>query len=277
METYLATFHEEYVATVEGYVPEEARSRLTRYSLLPAVQVTGYVSTQLGAGYEYREGDGGISIIRGVAASVSFKAGTWSRDVLFAHLFATRQEGFWSEAHAVRRAKDEVLPALLDLQQSAARSLDLGTYLRTFEKRTILVLGDFKHGRDRLEAIRGALQATGYEALLLDEVPDDLNYDLPQKFHAVASVCRFPVFEDSTPSGHIAEMFSAEPSHPIRIVLREGEKQSTFMTRAMGLTSRVRREWSYDETNLDAVLGEAVEWAQLLVAELAEQHVATYP
>jgi hypothetical protein len=108
-------------------------------------------------------------------------------------------------------------------------------------------------------------------------VPDDLNYDLPQKFHAVASVCRFPVFEDSTPSGHIAEMFSAEPSHPIRIVLREGEKQSTFMTRAMGLTSRVRREWSYDETNLDAVLGEAVEWAELLVAELAEQHVATYP
>ena len=151
METYLATFHEEYVATVEGYVPEGARSRLTRYSLLPAVQVTGYVSTQLGAGYEYREGDGGISIIRGVAASVSFKAGTWSRDVLFAYLFATRQEGFWSEAHAVRRAKDEVLPALLDLQQSAARSLDLGTYLRTFEKRTILVLGDFKHGRDALK------------------------------------------------------------------------------------------------------------------------------
>jgi hypothetical protein len=328
MEAYLATFHEEYVATVERYIPEEARSRLSRYSLLPTVHVEGFVSTQLGAGYEYRAGEAGISITRGSSRvedlfvdappslrnvgpmfsiggpnigissltleggfpfrfvgepadvqfyNVRFKAGAWKRDVQFAHLFSTRQDDFWSEVQAVRRAKDEVLPALLDLQQSAARHVDLGTYLRTFKKRTVLVLGDFKEGRDRLEAIRQALDARGYEAILLDEVPDDLNYDLPQKFHAVASVCRFLVFEDSTPAGHIAEMFLAEQSHHIRVVLREAEEQSTFMTRGMGLASRVHRDWSYDPANLDVVIDEAVSWAESLIAELAEQHVETYP
>ena len=49
MEVYLRTFHEEYIGTVETFVPAEARAQLIRYSLLP-VPVTGYVSTQLGAG-----------------------------------------------------------------------------------------------------------------------------------------------------------------------------------------------------------------------------------
>jgi hypothetical protein len=211
MEVYLRTFHEEYIATVEKYLPLEARGRLIRYSLLPA-PATGYVSTQLGAGYEYGLGDADVSIRRGSRRvedlfvdgpswlsdigpmfyvggrnvgfarltleggfpfrftddtadvyfyEVRFKADTWSRDVLFAQLFADRREEFWSEAQAVRHAKDEVLAALFDLQQSAAKHVDLGTYLQTFKERLVLILGDFKQGRDRLEAIRAALDRGG--------------------------------------------------------------------------------------------------------------------
>jgi hypothetical protein len=327
MEAYLRTFHEEYIGTVEKFVPAQARAQLIRYSLLPA-PVTGYVSTQLGAGYEYGLGDERISTRRssrrieelfvdgppwlarvgpmfliggrniGFARltleggfpfrftdeaadvyfhEVRFKTGTWSRDVQYAQLFGDRREESWSEPEAVRRAKDEVLAAMLDLQQSAARRVDLGTYLQTFKERLVLVLGDFNKGRDRLEAIRVALGRAGYHAVLLDEIPEEPNYDLPQKFQAVAAVCRFLVFEDSTPAGHIGEMFLAETLHSVRILLREGEQTSTFMTRGMGLTSKVVREWSYDPENLEAVIDEAVSWAEEVVTELAERRDVIYP
>lgn len=97
--------------------------------------------------------------------------------MLYAQLFANRSEEFWSETEAVRRAKDEVLAAVFDLQQTAARHVDLGTYLKTFKQKTVLLLGDFNRGRDRLEAIRRALGRAGYHAVLLDEIPEEPNYD----------------------------------------------------------------------------------------------------
>jgi len=327
MRAYLQTFHDEYTRTVETFVPPDHRPRLMRYSLLP-VSMVGYVSTQLGAGYEYFGGDAEISTRRGSARiedlfvdcpswlsgvgpmfaiggtgtgilkltleggfpfrfvdqsadvffyEVRFKAGTWERDVLYAHLFADRREERWSEAEAVRRAKDEVLAALFDLQQSAARSVDLGTYLRTFKERTVLVLGDFTHGRGRLTEIKEALAAAGYFGVLLDEVPEEPHYDLRQKFQAVAPVCRMLIFEDSMPSGHIAEMVLADPLHLPTIVLREGEEQSTFMTRGLGLTSRVVREWQYTPETLNTVLTEALAWAESVIGELAEERQNLYP
>src|SRR6184192_3681785 len=64
MEMFLKRFHDEYVDSIEKYVSPEFRQRLVRYSLLPT-PITGYVSTQLGAGYEYGVGDTEISIRRG--------------------------------------------------------------------------------------------------------------------------------------------------------------------------------------------------------------------
>ena len=160
--------------------------------------------------------------------------------MLYAQLFANRTADFWSEAQAVRRAKDEVLRAQLNIQQSAKSHVDVATYSK-FKKRSVLVLGDFKHGRDRLEAIREALGRRGYAVVLLDEIPEQPHYDLQQKFQAVASVYRFLVFEDSTPSGHIAEMQLAENLRLIRIILRERGKQSSFMMQGMDLTSTIIR------------------------------------
>jgi hypothetical protein len=208
---------------------------------------------------------------------VRFEAAGWHRNVLYAQLFANRTEDFWSEAQAVRRAKDEVLRAQLDVQQSAKRHVDIGTYLSKFKERSVLVLGDFKHGRHRLEAIREGLDRRGYLAALLDEIPERPHYDLQQKFQAVAPIYRFLVFDDSTPSGHIAEMQLAENLRLIRIILRERGKQSSFMTQGMDLTSTVIREWTYDATTLDAVVGAAAEWAESLVAELADKRRGTYP
>ncbi len=326
MKTYLRTFHDEYAASVEQYVPAEDRQALFRYSLLPA-PVMGYVSTQFGAGYEYGIGDANISIRRGsrrveelfvdgparlsrlepwlsiggpcVVKDCSFKTrfpfrltnevadvsfsrvifetDNWRRSVLYAHVYANRREEFWSEAEAIRRAKDEVLAALLDLKQSEARNVDRHTYVEKFKQKQVLVLGDFGERRDRLEAIRSSLIRAGYDAFLLDDVPEVPHCDLRQKFQLFALLSRFVVFEDSTPSGHVLEMESAESLRAIRIVLREGDKRSTYMTQGMDLTSKVVREWSYEVDTLDSVIAEAAEWAESLVIELEVLRDEKYP
>lgn len=326
LAAYLATFHAEYNETVERYVPPEHRMRLDRYSRLPT-SITGYVSTQKGAGFEYGLPGSGISVLRSSRAiedffvnapgwleredpfflisapgigfqslsfdgrfpfrfdgpdgqvmftDVMFKAGQWRRHVNFAELASNRSEEFWSEAEAVRRAKDEVLQASLYLL-SAARGVTLEEYLRTFKQRTVLLLGNFTTGRDRLEAIRASLDRAGYLTVLLDEVPAQASYDIRQKFQAVASVCRFLVFEDSTAAGQIFEMGLAENLQAVRIVLRKQDEQSTFMTLGMAQTSKVIREWVYDDADLDAVLADATGWAESVVDELKMQRPTAWP
>lgn len=208
---------------------------------------------------------------------VGFKAAGWHQIVRYAHIFGNRRADFWTESQAVRRAKDEVLAALFDIQQSRDRDVDLGTYLAEFKQQTVLLLGDFNRGRARLDAIRALLREVGYRAVLLDEIPEEPHYALAQKFQAVAAVCRFLIFEDSTPAGQIAEMYLARDLDAVRVVLREEGSQSSFMTRGMGLTSSTLREWDYTSETLPGVLSDATAWAEGLLPELAEARKKTYP
>jgi hypothetical protein len=93
--------------------------------------------------------------------------------------------------------------------------------------------------RDRLAAIRDALETLGYDPILLDEIADPFGYDLRQKFMAVADVCRFLVFEDATRAGQLFEMAAAAGTGLVRIVLRQAGRHSCFMSLGQGLTSKV--------------------------------------
>jgi hypothetical protein len=63
---YLEVFHSTLQETAQQFVPDRARD-LLHISLLPA-QITGYVSTQFGVGYEYVQGEAtSIEVIRGSA------------------------------------------------------------------------------------------------------------------------------------------------------------------------------------------------------------------
>ncbi|MBI2999183.1 MAG: hypothetical protein HYY46_12185 [Deltaproteobacteria bacterium] len=119
------------------------------------------------------------------------------------------------------RAKDEVLLALVHLRESEKRSIPLSQYLSNYKEKTVLVLGDYgNEGRKRLEEIKGALVQLGYAPLLLDEIPDDLHYDLQQKAVAVGSVARFVVIDDSSKSGHLVEYSHGQINRWILIILR---------------------------------------------------------
>lgn len=327
MESYLRAFHDEYTGTADRFLTAGQRARLLRYGLRPA-QITGYVSTDSGAGYEYRVGEHAISTKRGsqpveelwaaaprrllnvgpilaiggervvmhggtmigafpfrfiarpadvTLVGTYFQAEGWSRNATYAQLFTTRTEEFWSEAQAVRRAKDEIFVAMVDVQQSDRYEVDLGTYLGEFKQRTVLLLGDFNHGRERLTVLRAVLDGMGYSTVLLDEVPEDPNYDLRQKFQAVASVSRFLVFDDSSPAGQIAELMLARNLDAIGIVLRETAKASSFMTAGLDLTSGVMGEWNYNLATAKETVSEAVAWAEAKVASLATNRDRLFP
>jgi hypothetical protein len=203
--------------------------------------------------------------------------GAWSREVILAELFGSRRAEDWSETTALRRAKDEVLVAAFDVKQSRADQVDLGTYLARFKGQTVLVLGDFNHGRGRLNAVCDSLLRAGYKPVLLDQIPEEPNYDLHQKFMAVASVVRFLVFDDTTPSGHLIELMRAEQLRAVVIILREEGSQSSFMTRGAALTSSVVHELTFTDSSLDEVVSSGTAWAERKLTELKQERDDIYP
>lgn len=67
LRQYIAVFHSTLESTAEQFLPAEHRGSLLHASLLP-VQIVGYVSTQFGAGVEYKPADHTeIKIVRGSA------------------------------------------------------------------------------------------------------------------------------------------------------------------------------------------------------------------
>jgi hypothetical protein len=210
--------------------------------------------------------------------NVRFTAQGWSRDVAYAELYGNRTAEFWSEVNAVRKAKDEILLAILDLKQAKKQSLPISEYLREFKQKAVLVLGDFSaEGRGRLKAIQDVLAELGYSPISLDQIPDDFNYDLQQKAITIGSVVRFVVIDDSSKSGHLVEFVHAQTNRWVTIVLRLEGSESSFMTHGVSSFSKVIRECTYSFANLPEVLNESVQWAERTITEIQRAGMRTYP
>ncbi len=198
------------------------------------------------------------------------KAGSWSREVEYAELFGTRSREFWTVDWAARRAVEEVLEAAVDAYEMHRRQLDLADFLNRFRQRKVLVLGDFKAGRDRLVDIAARLEALGYLPLFADEVEAFPEYDLRQKVLMLALLCRFVVVDDSTAAGQIAELVLAEIARKVTIVLRRSGQRSSWMTAGVSTSSKVMTEREYNEGELDTALSETVAWAEQEIERLGQ-------
>jgi hypothetical protein len=237
-----------------------------RNTRIMGMTLEGAAPVLLGA----READVILSRVRAVV-------GPWRRSFHHLEMYGDRAADRWTDAVAVGKAKDEVLVAALDQQQLQRREVGLGEFLERFKERQVLVLGDFKAGRDRLEEIASALRELSYEPVLLDAIPDPFDYDLRQKFTAVAHVCRFLVFEDSTAAGQLWEMANAQGSGLVRIVLRQSGTHSSFMSVGQDITSNVVHELDYELGGLAPAVGEAAQWAEQRIEELRDERAALYP
>lgn len=217
-----------------------------------------------------------------VLIDVRFAAFGWMREVEYAEIYGNRRAEFWSKTRAVERAlaraKDDVLLVLLDLQRAGSRGITWENWLGQWKERTVLVLGDYnEEGRRRLSAIKNGLLELGYDAVLLDEVPDNFHYNLQQKATIVGGGCRFVVIDDSSKSGHLVEFVRSQLERWITIVLRMEGSEGSFMTRGEEAYSKVAIERAYTPNNVEEVLQSAVDWAEKTIVDLHRASTNVYP
>jgi hypothetical protein len=215
---------------------------------------------------------------------LTIEIGASRRHIEWMELWSDRSAEMWSDIQAVRRAKDEIIIALTDVRQlermqQAGIALTLGRYLTEFKKQYVLLAGDFSRaGKVRLRAIGDSLERQGYVPIMLDEIPESPDYDLLQKFSAIAPVCRFVVFDDSSKSGHLAEFPLAVAGRYITIVLRLHGSEGSMVTRGVASTSKVIRESEYSAGDLDAVVSNNLTWAEQRHDELrGDRGFAAFP
>jgi hypothetical protein len=227
--------------------------------------------------YPFRmEGDAAVRLIDFHADGIG-----WKRDVVFAELSSNRSLEYWSEHEAVTRAKDELLVALVDVRQlerqRGSHGATLATLVTKFRERHVLLCGDFKSGRDRLEAIRETLEGHGYVVTLLDEIPDDPYSDLRNKFRAVANVVRFVVIDNSSRGGQMVELELATQLSVVTIVLIARGSDRSFMTVASALRSSVMSEAEYGDDDIGEVLQLQTSWAEATLARLSRDYEKSFP
>jgi hypothetical protein len=209
---------------------------------------------------------------------VRFTAQGWSRYVQYAEIYGNRRSEFWSKVMAVSRAKDEILIALVDLKQSKKKAISISEYMQEFKQKTVLILGDYRpEGRERLAAIGDAIANLGYSPVFLDDIPDDLHYDLQQKAIVVGSISRFIIIDDSSKSGHLVEFKLAQDNHWVTIMLRLEGSESSFMTHGVSFHSNVISEKTYSFGNLSEVIRDSLRWAEETIEELRIKLATVYP
>jgi hypothetical protein len=228
--------------------------------------------------------EGGFPFLLGTERSdirlidVRFRAGDWTREVLWAELSGDRRADYWSEARAGTRASHELFVAYSQLKSAAIQHLSIHDYVATFKERHVLVLGDYSPaGRARLTAIKEVLGGAGYEPILLDELPDHPAMNLVQKVVAFGSVARFIVIDDSSKSGHLVEAMQVKTNDWITVVLRLDGSDGTYMTKGIEALSTVVKEFLYTPADLPAILSEAIAWSESRNAELSRHWADVYP
>lgn len=202
----------------------------------------------------------------------------WKRDVEYAEIYGDRSATRWSLEAAQNRAQDEVLTALFLAQRAEKSHTRLEDYVSSFRKKNVLVLGSYEpDGKSRLLSISAALEETGYEPVLVEDIPDFEHYDLRQKVVAIGAVSRFIVIDDSSPSGHLNEVELCSTNRWVTIILRKHKCHTSWITAGASLTSNVILETDYDpETPLPAIQ-KATRWAEDRLKELKDKLNNLYP
>jgi len=208
----------------------------------------------------------------------SAEALSWKRDVEYAEIYGDREASKWSIEAAQNKARDEVLSALFFLQQAKNREQSLHDCISNFHQKSVLLLGSYDtEGKQRLTAIGQTIEALGYDPILIEDVPDIGPYDLLQKVTAIGAICKIILIDDSSPSGHLAEVEICRNNRWVTILLHNGGKSASWMTAGASFTSNVILEQDYDYKDPAKPVSDVMKWAEDKIKELEIKLSETYP
>lgn len=171
-----------------------------------------------------------------------------------------------------------VLAALFDLKRAETLKINIHDYATGIKKKSVLLLGHYgAGGMPRLEKVRQSLLSLGYQPIPLKDVPDFPSLDLPRKVALIGNMCRFAVVEDSTTSGHLAEVLICDQNHWVTILLRAGGKPASYMTVGISKTNKLILEKDYNPASPTPAIKEAAQWAEEKISELKIELDLSYP
>jgi len=228
-------------------------------------------------------------------ADTAFKDGPWRRQVHYAEVFGDRSRQRWAKEQAVAAAKDEVLLALsnfadlaarqssqmraaiIEARRAGGRAVTLWEDVRRFKEKGVLLLGDYSEtGAARLEAISRALMELGYAPFLVKDVSQHPHQAAFQTTLTLGAMSRFIVADDSSKASHLCEIESCRFAGFVMVILRAHEHPRSFMTAGLSHTSNVIHEMEYDPATPVAAVTEAVRWAEHKLEELGTAYDETY-
>lgn len=209
---------------------------------------------------------------------VLFRIKSWKRVVHYAEVYGNRSKENWTPEKAISRAKDEVQAALVEVKRAQERNISISTYINTIKMKTVLVLGDYDaEGSARLDLIACKLRKFGYDPLFVKDITDNPHQDLTQKVTLLGGLSRFVVVDDSSKSGHLAEIPICKNNNWVTVLLHAEGHHGSWMTAGASHQSNVILEKTYDPTSPEIAILEAIAWADKKVLELEDKFANTYP
>lgn len=178
-----------------------------------------------------------------------------------------------------RRAAIKALSKLSDTYKGDVH-LGVEAQLQILEqnlKESVIVLGSYEdEQKSELESLCAQLASKGYDAHLIDEVPEHPMMSLQEKVRYWTSAARFCVMVDRSASGHVYEHQLVKEQRTILALFRPKRSGSTRMFGDEPLV-----DYKFIETfrfTQDPVekLDEAIEWAEDIVDKRIEAYNELY-
>ena len=138
-------------------------------------------------------------------------------------------------------------------------------------QRGVIVLGSYERGEKALLLqIRDILRQRGYDAHLIDGLPETSLMSLPRKVRQWTGASRFSVMVDRLASGHLNEYEILRSQDTILAVLRSKPKGSTWMIDGpLQVDVNFIKVFMFDESPLE-VIDEAVTWAEAFAEQRSQ-------
>lgn len=150
--------------------------------------------------------------------------------------------------------------------------------LLSFIEDTVTVLGSYGGATEsELEALRDSLRDHGYDANIVDDLPQDSEMTLPQNVLMDMLLSRFCVMVDreGEASGHIREFEIAQNEAIILAHLVPEEGPSSFMTIDTE-EYQFMRTFEFTDNPIE-IIEPVIEWAEQTVEDRRELNLENYP
>lgn len=143
---------------------------------------------------------------------------------------------------------------------------------------SVIILGAYDDGKyeKELERVQDHLDAKGYEASLIKDLPGHPSRSIAHKVKTWTMSSKFCIVVDRESSGHLVEYSELKNEEVPIALLREENSGSTWMIGHEQFTDKWVELFEFQETPVEAA-DEATEWAEDLSEWLEDKYEDHYP